>query len=56
MCLTTDLTTYTTTIKYLSGCSAVDSAPHLGCGGREFEPRHSDQANESELKKFGLVF
>ena len=25
-----------------SGCSAVDSAPHLGCGGREFESRHSD--------------
>ncbi len=27
-----------------TGCSAVDSAPHLGCGGREFESRHSDQS------------
>ena len=27
----------------ISGCSAVGSAPALGAGGREFEPRHSDQ-------------
>ena len=28
---------------YLSGCSAVGSAPALGAGCREFESRHSDQ-------------
>lgn len=31
LCLTTYLTTYTTTIEKLSGCGAVGSARHLGC-------------------------
>ena len=26
-----------------SGCSSVGRTPHLGCGGREFKPHHSDQ-------------
>ena len=30
--------------KRISGCSAVGSAPHLGCGCRGFESRHSDQS------------
>ena len=30
-------------IQYLSGCSAVGSAPALGAGCRGFESRHSDQ-------------
>ena len=29
-------------LLYYSGCSAVGSAPHLGCGCRVFESRHSD--------------
>ena len=27
----------------ISGCSPVGRAPHLGCGSRAFESRHSDQ-------------
>lgn len=28
--------------KQISGCSPVGRAPHLGCGSRAFESRHSD--------------
>lgn len=28
-----------------SGCSSVGRALHLGCRGREFEPRHSDHGD-----------
>ena len=33
---------YTTLVKHLSGCGAVDSALGLGPRGRRFEPFHPD--------------
>ena len=40
--------------KYLSGCSAVGSAPALGAGCREFESRHSDHKSRKSICSLGF--
>ena len=41
---------------HISGCSPVDRAPHLGCGGRGFESRHSDHKRTLILIKSKRFF